>query len=745
MMKTLSLARLGAGVFLAAVVCVSNACGQEAAGTPTWEAGPKWRPSIRPAAQIPLMPKPPKIDGSLDEGEWPTLHVARFVGGSDDWLAERAGEFWLGSDGNSLYVAVRSAVHPTLGPKAQSPRRKDGEDADAIDADDSIEIWVSPAYGSDGKRCQIMLTPAGAVFDSMHRHDADRALYRTRPRVDHESRHPQDDIEMLNTAIDFNWTAGLTQAHRVQDGVWVAEVAIDFKSLAIEDAQSSLAVRVCRNFQNPKEQCRWAPNTGMFSLPKTMPRVFFDSLSPIVSETGFQDANGIRMGVDLTNPGSGALPVVVRLACQVDQDKPAAIEEQSFTLSPGQTRRVELVRPLTEAQMARGVAAGEIWVRPAKGGTYYRRDVRWRLHPSAAVWTDGTKQPATLPATVYTDWPFDANEAARRQDETAKAIGQAKETTLDLGGGVSMKLALIPAGKFTMGSPEAEKQAARKEAVAAGASEKDAADAFKNEVPRKVTIRKPFYMGITHVTVDQFAAFVKDSGYKTRHENPRFTQEAGRSLGFEIKDGQIAGRNPDAPPTSWRNPSFEQKGDHPVVQVGLYDAQAFCDWLSKRSGKTVTLPTEEQWEYACRAGTTTAYPWGDNPDDGKGWANGPDQSLKKMIPNQKDLAFFRWDDGFAFTSPVASFKANAFGLYDMIGNAFQWCQEVYGEFDVFRGGSWGGYRFPWYCRSAFRGRDDGIRRPYSRDGEQQGVYGKQWAQGRYFTGFRVVVLPAGVD
>ena len=140
-----------------------------------------------------------------------------------------------------------------------------------------------------------------------------------------------------------------------------------------------------------------------------------------------------------------------------------------------------------------------------------------------------------------------------------------------------------------------------------------------------MTISKPFYMGVTHVTVDQFAAFVKDSGYKTDAEKD------GWSVGFEIKDGKIDVKKVDG--CSWRNPSFDQKGDHPVVQVSWNDAKAFCDWLSKKSGKTVGLPTEAQWEYACRAGTKTAYPWGDNPDDGKGWANCADQSLKKKIPN----------------------------------------------------------------------------------------------------------------
>jgi len=313
--------------------------------------------------------------------------------------------------------------------------------------------------------------------------------------------------------------------------------------------------------------------------------------------------------------------------------------------------------------------------------------------------------------------------AGARNDSTAQAQpaapdggAKAKELTLDLGDKVTLKLVQIPAGKFTMGSPDEEKKTAVKEAVAAGVPEAKATDAFKDEVQHEVTIGKPFYMGITHVTVDQFAAFVKDSGYKTDAEKD------GWAIGFDIKDGKIDFKSVDG--CSWRKPSFDQKGDHPVVQVSWNDAKAFCDWLSKKSGKTVVLPTEAQWEYACRAGTKTAYPWGDNPDDGKGWGNYSDQSLKKKIPNQESGAFFSWDDGFVFTSPVASFKANAFGLYDMNGNACQWCQDRYGDYKkgavtdptgadtgslrVLRGGSWGDK--PRFCRSAYRrGGDPGLR------------------------------------
>ena len=173
------------------------------------------------------------------------------------------------------------------------------------------------------------------------------------------------------------------------------------------------------------------------------------------------------------------------------------------------------------------------------------------------------------------------------------------------------------------------------------------------------------------------------------------------SNGPFIRNGQIVIKA-----ISWRDPGFDQQGSHPVVQVTWDDAKAFCDWLSKKSGKTVVLPTEAQWEYACRAGTKTAYPWGDNPDDGKGWANCADQTLKKELTNT-EYPCFGWEDGFVYTSPVANFNANAFGLYDMIGNAKQWCDDkltldghVGVDFRVVRGASW--LSCPSECRSAYR-------------------------------------------
>ena len=166
-----------------------------------------------------------------------------------------------------------------------------------------------------------------------------------------------------------------------------------------------------------------------------------------------------------------------------------------------------------------------------------------------------------------------------------------------------------------------------------------------------MTISKPFFMGVTHVTVDQFSAFVKGQRVQDRGREGRRVDCMG------IKDGQLIAMKMMG--CSWRKPGFSQKGDHPVVQVTWNDAQAFCNWLSKKSGRTVVLPTEAQWEYACRAGTTTAYPWGDNPDDGKRVGpTSPTRASRRSLPNVPATWIpFGWDDGFVFTSPGGQFQA----------------------------------------------------------------------------------------
>ncbi len=112
-----------------------------------------------------------------------------------------------------------------------------------------------------------------------------------------------------------------------------------------------------------------------------------------------------------------------------------------------------------------------------------------------------------------------------------------------------------------------------------------------------------------------------------------------------------------------------------MVNVSWNDAVAFCKWLSKKEGNTYRLPTEAEWEYACRAGTTTRYYSGDDPETLAKVGNVADATAKAKFPDWKYT--IKASDGYVFTSPVGSFQPNAFGLYDMHGNAWQWCADWY--------------------------------------------------------------------
>ena len=254
----------------------------------------------------------------------------------------------------------------------------------------------------------------------------------------------------------------------------------------------------------------------------------------------------------------------------------------------------------------------------------------------------------------------------------------AKEIKNSLG----MKLVYIPPGKFTMGSPETE------------------AGRETQETPHEVELTKGFYMGAHEVTVGQFKQFVADTNYRTDGERDGKGGWGVSEAGSIEMNGKY----------TWKSPGFKQSDDHPVVLVSWNDAKAFCRWLSDKERKKYRLPTEAQWEYACRAGTKTAYAFGNDPQQLPALANVGD----RPAANPKD--------GYRQTAPVGRFKRNAFGLYDMHGNVWEWCEDRYvpnayrpekqtdptgptsGKARVQRGGGWSSAASR--CRSAARiGRD----------------------------------------
>jgi formylglycine-generating enzyme required for sulfatase activity len=192
----------------------------------------------------------------------------------------------------------------------------------------------------------------------------------------------------------------------------------------------------------------------------------------------------------------------------------------------------------------------------------------------------------------------------------------------------------IPAGSFLMGSPDGED----------GHDEK--------EGPQTRIDIRGFSMGKFPVTRGQFAEFIQATGYKP-----------ARRCHAEVSHGKWEVTSK----ASWKDPSFPQTDRDPVVCVSWADAMAYVEWLSRATGQTYRLPSEAEWEYAARAGTTTSRYWGNDADEACDYANASDKQARR----EYGFPAVDCDDGYLYTSPVGKFKPNKFGLYDMLGNVRQ--------------------------------------------------------------------------
>jgi serine/threonine protein kinase/formylglycine-generating enzyme required for sulfatase activity len=284
--------------------------------------------------------------------------------------------------------------------------------------------------------------------------------------------------------------------------------------------------------------------------------------------------------------------------------------------------------------------------------------------------------------------PFGAPLAQRAEEAWSRQLKVPIETINSIG----MKLKLLPPGQFMMGPYEGH----------------------------FVRITHPCYFGVYEVTRGQFAQFVAATHFLTLAEDA---------------PGAIILENAEQPTkwlpagmSTWRDPGFPQEDDHPVVQIAWNDAVSFCEWLSKKEGKKYRLPTEAEWEYACRAGTMSRYYNGSDLEAVTEIANVADASAMKVFPRWNESV--KSSDGYVYTSPVGRFRPNNFGLFDMIGNAAEWCSDRYdadyikhspmddpqgpdsGDSRVGRGGGFSrvsGSRYRYYGVDTFRRPDWGFR------------------------------------
>jgi sulfatase modifying factor 1 len=215
----------------------------------------------------------------------------------------------------------------------------------------------------------------------------------------------------------------------------------------------------------------------------------------------------------------------------------------------------------------------------------------------------------------------------------------------------------VPAGTFVMGSSAAETT-----------RETEDPEYFADEhPPHPVTIAREFALGQFAVTRGEFAAFVRDTGYDASGCFVFRGAPGLRELAVDLDLG-------------WRNSGFEQSDRHPVVCVSYDDAQRYVQWLSRKTDKSYRLPTEAEWEYAARAGTTTVRFWGDGRDRACDFANVADLTVAEALKwkeYKNQVQVFQCRDGYVYTAPVGSFRPNAFGLYDMLGNVEQWTEDCY--------------------------------------------------------------------
>ncbi len=309
-------------------------------------------------------------------------------------------------------------------------------------------------------------------------------------------------------------------------------------------------------------------------------------------------------------------------------------------------------------------------------------------------------------------------QAPAVEPTTATAANTTAPAIPSISNSLGMKLVKIPAGEFMMGNLEAI-ELLRKDYP----QYDDYRFKLEDESPsHKVRITRPFHMGVHAVTLGQFRQFVEATHYATDAERndaisspPTSSRQGLGGYGYNSENHTLdADRNPKH---SWRNVGFPQTDDHPATNVSWNDAAKFCKWLSEKEHKTYRLPTEAEWEYACRAGTKTRFWSGNDPESLVKIANTYDKSTARVQPEWAKFAL-KGNDGFEFTAPVGSFQPNAFGLYDMHGNVWQWVSDFYGADSyakspiddpqgppsgrkhVRRGGGWATWSF--YCRASYR-------------------------------------------
>jgi formylglycine-generating enzyme required for sulfatase activity len=251
------------------------------------------------------------------------------------------------------------------------------------------------------------------------------------------------------------------------------------------------------------------------------------------------------------------------------------------------------------------------------------------LNKAQTIFANLVKKPESIAVPTFT------------REQPAVTGTKVSENVSVLNANGTTPVVVIPAGKFKMGDINGSGLANERPVV-------------------EKTISNSFIMQTKEVTVGAYEKFVTNTNYKTQAEQ-------GKGCAYYLNGEPIWDAN-----LNWRNPGYEQGSDFPAVCLTFNDAKAYAEWFSGQTGQQFRLPSEVEWEYAARAGTESEYPWGN--EIGKNLANcgwcGSEWSNKRA-------------------APVGSFSPNAFGLYDTVGNVWEWTNKKPGESDIaVRGGAW---------------------------------------------------------
>lgn len=270
----------------------------------------------------------------------------------------------------------------------------------------------------------------------------------------------------------------------------------------------------------------------------------------------------------------------------------------------------------------------------------FARALRYQLSSPPSPWQNVSSTRVAVTALVclvlvvsYSLFLYACNVPGKNAtlDFAQKGISSEVKRLESFSNSVGMDLVQVPAGEFEFGTSTEQLEALLGKGVS---------HPFSSEAPRRtIVVTKAFWIGISEVSVKQFRVFVEETGYETTSE--KWARENGRNLRQPI----------------WKEPAhFDNHDDLPVIAVSWEDANNFCKWLSEREGKTYRLPTEVEWEYACRAGTSGHWSCSENalPEHatfGRRWRNGPGK--------------------------ICSKRPNPWGIHDMHGNVWEWCHDEF--------------------------------------------------------------------